>query len=123
MEPEGSLLCHQIPAPRPHSDYVQSGHILTHSPFLYIYPRDRQQYARGDLRALERVLGCFKCIIKPSRATSSVKWLNGEKTNVSRTEIVLQYPEDENRDGPRNVDFFAIQLIDAAGSPRRFYYT
>jgi hypothetical protein len=25
------------------------------------------------------------CIIKSSRATSRVKWLNGEKTNVSRT--------------------------------------
>jgi hypothetical protein len=29
------------------------------------------------------------CIIKYSRATSRVKWLNGEKTNVSRTISVL----------------------------------
>jgi hypothetical protein len=34
----------------------------------------------------------------------------------------LQYPEDEDRDGPRNVGFFAIQPLDVAGSPRRFYY-
>jgi hypothetical protein len=35
----------------------------------------------------------------------------------------LQYPEDDDGDGPRNVGFFAIQPLDAAGSPRRFYYT
>jgi hypothetical protein len=29
------------------------------------------------------------CIIKSSRATSRVKWLNGEKPNVSRTISVL----------------------------------
>jgi hypothetical protein len=51
-------------------------------------------------------------IIKFSRATSRVKWLNGEKTNVSRTisvtpsRPVLQYPEDEDGDGSRNVGFF-----------------
>jgi hypothetical protein len=33
----------------------------------------------------------------------------------------LQYPEDEDGDGPRNVGYFAIQPFDAAGSPRRFY--
>jgi hypothetical protein len=32
----------------------------------------------------------------------------------------LQYPEDE--DGHRNVGIFAIQPLDTAGSPRRFYY-
>jgi hypothetical protein len=68
-------------------------------------------------------------IMKSSRATSRVRWLNGEKTNVSRTisegpsTEVLKYPEDEDGDGPRNVGFFAIQPIDADGSPRRFYYT
>jgi hypothetical protein len=40
------------------------------------------------------------CIIKSSQATSRVKWLNGEKTNVG---------------------FFTIQPFDADGSPRRFY--
>jgi hypothetical protein len=29
----------------------------------------------------------------------------------------------EDGDGPRNVGFSAIQPLDAAGSPRRFYYT
>jgi hypothetical protein len=32
----------------------------------------------------------------------------------------LQYPEDEDRDGPRSVGFFAIQPFGAAGSPIRF---
>jgi hypothetical protein len=45
--------------------------------------------------------------IKSFRATSHVRWLNGEKTNVSRT-ICLQYPEDVDRGGPRNFGFFAI---------------
>jgi hypothetical protein len=34
----------------------------------------------------------------------------------------LQYPEDEDGDGPRNVGFFAIQPFDTAGSLRRFFY-
>jgi hypothetical protein len=34
-----------------------------------------------------------------------------------------KYPEDEDGDGPRNVVFFAIQPLDAAGSPRKFYYS
>jgi hypothetical protein len=58
-------------------------------------------------------LSRWLCIIKFSKATSHVKWLNGK---------VLQYPEDEDGDGLRNVGFFTIQPFDAAGSPRRFYY-
>jgi hypothetical protein len=46
-----------------------------------------------------------------------------KKKNVSRTISVLKYPEDEDRDGPRNVGFFAIQPCDTAGNPSRFYYT
>jgi hypothetical protein len=34
-----------------------------------------------------------------------------------------KYLEDKGGDGPRNVVFFAIQPLDAAGSPRKFYYT
>jgi hypothetical protein len=74
-------------------------------------------------------------IIKSSRATICVKWLNGERTIVSRkiSVLVLGYPEDEDRDGPRNVPededtdgtqnyiFFTILPFDAAGSPRIFY--
>jgi hypothetical protein len=46
---------------------------------------------------------------KYSRATSRVNWLIGEKNNVSRTISVQipQYPEDGDRDGRRNVGFFA----------------
>jgi hypothetical protein len=61
-------------------------------------------------------------IIKFYRATSRVKWLNGEKSKVSGTISVLvfrvpkwlefpwelHYPEDEDGDGSRNVGFFAI---------------
>jgi hypothetical protein len=54
-----------------------------------------------DLKLSQRL-----CIIKSSQGTS-----------------VLKYPEDEDRDGPRNVGFFAIQPFDAAGRPKRFYYT
>jgi hypothetical protein len=121
------------------------------------------------------------CTIKSSRATSRVKWLNGEKTNVSRTTLVfspfnhltqlvaredfivhsrresstrrvldsthqsplasaqpwawgsgryiwhgwelqpLQYPEDEDRDGPRNTGFFLRLTIWHGWYPRRFY--
>jgi hypothetical protein len=43
-----------------------------------------------------------------------------KKKNISRTS--LQYPEDEDGDGPQNVGFFAIQPLDAAVRPRRFYY-
>jgi hypothetical protein len=32
----------------------------------------------------------------------------------------LQYPEDEIGYSPRNVGIFAIQPLDAVGSPRRF---
>jgi hypothetical protein len=79
-------------------------------------------------------------LVKYSRATSRVSWLNGERNQrfedhlrprPQDTEVAghcwelqpLQYPEYEDGDGPRNVGFFAIQPIDAAGSPRIFYYT
>jgi hypothetical protein len=57
----------------------------------------------------------IQSLIKSSRATSQVK--------CTSVQLVVQYPEDEDGDGPRNVSFFAIQPFDAAGSPRRFYYT
>jgi hypothetical protein len=50
-----------------------------------------------------------------------LKWL--EFPSVSYIYQPLQYPEDEDGDGPRNVGFFTIQPLDAAGSPRRFCYT
>jgi hypothetical protein len=45
--------------------------------------------------------------LKSSRATGRVKWLNGETTKTMGWELQpLQYPEDEDREGPRNVVFF-----------------
>jgi hypothetical protein len=69
-------------------------------------------------------------MMKFSRAISQVKWLSGEKTNVSKTISVLvlsslsdQYPEDEDRDGLRNVGFFTAQPFDLADSPRELHHT
>jgi hypothetical protein len=46
-------------------------------------------------------------LMKFSQAVSWVKWLNGEKTNVSKTiSVLVWHPEDKYRDGLRNVGFF-----------------
>jgi hypothetical protein len=50
--------------------------------------------------------------MKFSRAISWVKWLSGEKTNVSKTISVL-----------RNVCFFTTQPFDLADSPRELHHT
>jgi hypothetical protein len=66
-------------------------------------------------------------MMKFSRAISRVKWLSGEKTNVSKTISVLvlwvdlPYPENEDRDGLRNVGFFTAQPFDPADSPRELH--
>jgi hypothetical protein len=45
-------------------------------------------------------------LIKLSRASSRVKWLKVDKTDVSReTETEFSVPEDEDGDDPRNVGF------------------
>jgi hypothetical protein len=67
-------------------------------------------------------------LIKSSRAISRVKWFKHEETNVSRSiSVLVQNPEDEDEDedgaGPRNVGLFMFKPLDAADSPRRFYYT
>jgi hypothetical protein len=64
-------------------------------------------------------------MMKFSRAISGVKWLSGEKTNVSKTisVIVLKVSEDEDRDGLRNVGFLTAQPFDPAGSPRELHHT
>jgi hypothetical protein len=65
-------------------------------------------------------------LIQFSRPTSRIKWSNDEK-NQRFEDHLRPSPqgaeEEEDGDGPRNVGFFAIQPRDAAGSPRRFYYT
>jgi hypothetical protein len=58
-------------------------------------------------------------MMKFSLAISRVKWLSGEKTNVSKTISVLVFRvliEDEDRDGLRNVGFFTAQPYDLADS-------
>jgi hypothetical protein len=60
-----------------------------------------------------------------SRAISRVKWLSREQTNVSKTIFVLvldQYPENEDRNGLRNVGFFTAQPFDPADSPRELHH-
>jgi hypothetical protein len=42
----------------------------------------------------------FEALIKFSRASSGVKWLKVDKTDVSKT---ISVPADEDGDGPRNV--------------------
>jgi hypothetical protein len=61
-------------------------------------------YLKYDLELSRR-----HCIIKSSRATSRVKWLKYENTDVSRdiTALVLR----------------VLKSFDAAGSPGRFYNT
>jgi hypothetical protein len=67
--------------------------------------------------------------MKFSRAISRIKWLSGEKPNVSKTISVLVlrvltdwYPEDEVRDGLRNVDLLTAQPFDPADSPRELHH-
>jgi hypothetical protein len=57
--------------------------------------------------------------MKFSRAIRRVKWLNGEKTMW----ISYQHPEDEDRDGLRNVGFFTVQPLDLADRPRELHFT
>jgi hypothetical protein len=47
-------------------------------------------------------------IIKFSQTISQVKWLNGEKTNISKTisVLVLKHPEDGDRCGLWYIGFF-----------------
>jgi hypothetical protein len=61
-------------------------------------------YSVYDLKLSRR-----QCVIKSSRATSRVKWLKYENTDVSRSISVL-------------VLRVLKKPVDAAGSPRRFYY-
>jgi hypothetical protein len=37
--------------------------------------------------------------------------------------VKIQYPEDESRDGLRNVGFFTAQPFDPADSPRKLHHT
>jgi hypothetical protein len=52
-------------------------------------------------------------MMKFSWAISQVKWLSCEKIN----------PEDEERDGLRNVGFFTAQPFDPADSLRGLHHT
>jgi hypothetical protein len=47
-----------------------------------------------------------------------VEWRKNQKTISVLVLRELKFPEDKDRDGPRNVGFFAIQPFDTAGSPR-----
>jgi hypothetical protein len=62
------------------------------------------------------------CIIKYSRVTSCVKWLNGEK-NQCFEDHLRPRPHGTEVFSHRNVGFSAILPFDAAGSPRIFYYS
>jgi hypothetical protein len=53
---------------------------------------------------------------KYSRASSRVRWLNDECSNVSG------WPDNEDTDGPRNASSRAIQPPDEAASPRIFQW-
>jgi hypothetical protein len=59
---------------------------------------------------------------KFSRPISRVKGLSGGKTNVSKTSSV-RVPEDEDRDGLRNVGFSTAYPFDPADSPRELHHT
>jgi hypothetical protein len=52
-------------------------------------------------------------MMKFSRASSRVKWLSGEKNDVSKTN------SNEDRDGLRNVGFFTAQSFDPAARPTK----
>jgi hypothetical protein len=67
-------------------------------------------------------------MMKFSQAISWVKWLSGEKTNISKTISVLilrvlDTPEDEDRDGLQNIGFFTAQPFDPADNLREFHHT
>jgi hypothetical protein len=76
---------------------------------MTIFVRDQNASSCAKLHLVVRS-GAFT-------ATMYNKIFSGHKP----CQMVLNYPEDEDRDGPRNVGFFAIQPFDAAGTPRRFY--
>jgi hypothetical protein len=63
---------------------------------------------------METLYEVYNLYVKFSRASSRVKWLKVDKTDVSRTISVLvvretegdfSFPDDEHGDGPRNVGF------------------
>jgi hypothetical protein len=64
--------------------------------------------------------------VKFFRVISQVEWLNGEQTNVSGTtwssdryrDDGRHNPEDEDRDGPRNVGLFTVQPLDPADNQK-----
>jgi hypothetical protein len=65
-------------------------------------------------------------MMKFSRAISRVKWLSGEKKPTFRRPYLPCHdknPEDEDRDGLRNVGFFTAQSFDPADSPRKLHHT
>jgi hypothetical protein len=57
-------------------------------------------------------------MMKFSWAISRVKWLSSEQTNVSKT-----IPEDEDREGLRNVGLLTAQPFDLADSSRELRLT
>jgi hypothetical protein len=71
-----------------------------------------------------------RTMMKFFRAISRVTCLSGEKTNVSKTISVLvlrvpqsdKYPEDEDRNGLRNVGLLTAQPFDPADSPRKLHH-
>jgi hypothetical protein len=63
-------------------------------------------------------------MMKFSQAISQVKWLSGEKTNISKTISVLVLRVLVwDRDGLRNVGFFTAQPFDPADNPRELHHT
>jgi hypothetical protein len=90
-----------------------------------------------ELKCSRRNILLVVCMMKFSRAISRVKWLSGEQTNASktisvfvgRTEMVFEtlvcskYPEDEDRDGLRDVGLLTAQPFDPADSPRELHHT
>jgi hypothetical protein len=68
---------------------------------------------------------CALILRKISLASSCIMWLNDEYTNTASTISVLfirkLFPDDENRDGARNIGLFIIQSPDMAANPRKFY--
>jgi hypothetical protein len=48
--------------------------------------------------------------------------LAGIQAYMTQSDIlVVQFPDDENRDGSRNVCSLAIQTLDAAARPRKLH--
>jgi hypothetical protein len=73
--------------------------------------------------------------MKLSRVISRVRWFNFVETNVSKTisALVLRVveinsnkfydPEDEDRDGLRNVGLYKTEPPQPADNPRKLHYT